>query len=241
MFSIFKYNNASKLVAPLAASFMVVMGPCIASAQESPTVRDSNPASTAAYFRSLSAQWWQWALSIPTSVNPLEDTTGADCMVGQRGDVWFLAGSFNSAGAVHRTCSVPEGAVLFYPIANVIFTRFNCDGTPSGETIKEMRAATAGAINDTQVVKAQLDGKPVPHVRRIRSDVFRLALPEDNLFDAPCGGTLPEGVYSPAVDDGYYVRLNPLPVGQHTIHSETTGFINQNITYTIIVEPVELE
>jgi hypothetical protein len=38
-------------------------------------------------FEDLSAEWWQWALSIPASVNPQLDTTGEDAVVGQRGKV----------------------------------------------------------------------------------------------------------------------------------------------------------
>ena len=45
----------------------------------------------------LTAQWQQWALSLPNDVNPLVDTTGALCGVGQRGPVWFLAGTFFGA------------------------------------------------------------------------------------------------------------------------------------------------
>src|SRR5271165_1067684 len=55
--------------------------------------------------KQLSAEWWQWALSIPTSVNPLADTTGEKSMVGQHGPIWFLAGS-STGGMVTRTCSV---------------------------------------------------------------------------------------------------------------------------------------
>jgi hypothetical protein len=63
-------------------------------------------------FEDLSAEWWQWALSIPASVNPQLDTTGEDAVVGQRGEVWFLAGVF-LGGTVVRTCSVPEGVHFF--------------------------------------------------------------------------------------------------------------------------------
>src|SRR5690242_19478824 len=35
----------------------------------------------------LGAPWQQWALSIPTSVNPQLDPTGENCMVGQRGSL----------------------------------------------------------------------------------------------------------------------------------------------------------
>jgi hypothetical protein len=41
----------------------------------------------------LTAQWWQWVLSIPTDNNPTLDTTGKDCMVGQQGPIWFLTGA----------------------------------------------------------------------------------------------------------------------------------------------------
>ena len=53
-------------------------------------------------FKKLSAEWWQWALSIPASVNPQRDGTGENAFVGQRGSVWFLAGSF-SGGTVVRS------------------------------------------------------------------------------------------------------------------------------------------
>ena len=41
----------------------------------------------------LTAQWWQWAFSIPFAQNPVVDQTGGSCMIGQRGSVWFLAGN----------------------------------------------------------------------------------------------------------------------------------------------------
>jgi hypothetical protein len=70
-------------------------------------------------FEDLSVEWWQWALSIPTTVNPQVDTTGKDAVVGQRGKVWFLAGVFAGTSA-ERTCSVPEGTALFFPVINSV-------------------------------------------------------------------------------------------------------------------------
>src|SRR6266571_4753392 len=67
----------------------------------------------------LSAEWWQWAVSIPTSVNPQTDKTGEDCMVGQRGATWFLAGVFGG-GTATRTCSIPQGTMLFFPVINIV-------------------------------------------------------------------------------------------------------------------------
>src|SRR5262249_53855422 len=67
----------------------------------------------------LTGEWWQWAMSIPTSVNPLLDATGNNCMVGQRGSIWFLGG-VNGGGSAERICSVPEGLPLFFPVINAI-------------------------------------------------------------------------------------------------------------------------
>ena len=76
----------------------------------------TNPASAESDgLKSLSAQWWQWALSIPSSENPLLDTTGEKCMVGQRGSTWFLAGLFGGGAPVIRTCTVPDNVNLFFP------------------------------------------------------------------------------------------------------------------------------
>jgi hypothetical protein len=62
-------------------------------------------AQTQAY-KQLSAQWWQWALSIPVDSNPLADPTKNDCMVGQGGSDWFLAGVFGGSSAT-RACTIP--------------------------------------------------------------------------------------------------------------------------------------
>ena len=68
--------------------------------------------------KQLSAEWWQWVLSIPTPENPVLDTTGDKCAVGQHGSVWFLAS--NSGGTTMRTCSVPEDKLLFFPIITIV-------------------------------------------------------------------------------------------------------------------------
>src|ERR1044071_3560105 len=70
--------------------------------------------------RNLTAEWWQWAYSIPPSENPTVDLTGEKCAVGQRGSTWFLAGSYGGRPAV-RNCAVPAGSTLFFPVANYSF------------------------------------------------------------------------------------------------------------------------
>lgn len=200
-------------------------------------------ADTQAY-KQLTGDWWQWALSIPAAVNPLADTTGARCMVGQRGENWFLAGTFGPSTAT-RTCSVPEGSSLFFPVANFVgFDTPNAcgqDSTPlPSEFYRDIAANFAGGLINMSVI---LDGQPVTQLHRVQSKVFAVALPQDNLFAEACVpyGGLPAGVYSPAIDDGYYVRLNPLAVGAHTLRIQAEnpdwGFV-LDVTYHLTVVPV---
>ena len=79
----------------------------------------------------LSAEWWQLFLSLPASGNPLLDNSGSSCGFGQRGSEWFLVGSLG--GTVTRTCSIPEGTVLFFPLINLV------DVNTANQSARELR------------------------------------------------------------------------------------------------------
>ena len=188
----------------------------------------------------LTAKWWQWALSVPTSVNPLEDATGVNCMVGQRGAVWFLAGSF-FGGTAARSCAVPQGTALFFPVVNAVqINTPNICGQQGALSISTLRAMAATFIDGTSGLSVSLDNKPVTALLRIKSVVFGTDLPSDNVFDAFCGGanSVPANIYSPSVDDGIYVLLEPLKVGQHSLHihaeNPSQNFV-EDVTYVLSV------
>ena len=198
-------------------------------------------------FKQLSAEWWQWALSIPVSENPILDGTGEKCVVGQRGSVWFLAGNFGG-GSTTRTCAVPEGKVLFFPVINSvnIDTPDVCGQGPDRIPVEDLRAVSAAFIDGAANLSVEVDGEPTGNLHRVQSKVFEVALPEDNVFDDPCAtlGGVPAGIYSPAIDDGFYVRLKPLGVGNHTVHihaeNPSAGF-TLDVTYSLTVVPVLLK
>lgn len=198
--------------------------------------------------KGLSAQWVQWALSIPTPVNPQLDTNGENCMVGQSGTIWFLAGFFNASGtvAVTRTCSVPAGTVLFFPVANAF--NFNtpnvCGQGPDNLTVAFMRTQNAAFVAGVTSKSVTVDGQAVA-TPRIQSKVFEVALPEDNIFDAPCAPlNVPAGVYSPAVVDGFYAILGPLQPRTQPypvrIKARSASF-DVTVTYNLTVVPVTLQ
>jgi hypothetical protein len=186
-------------------------------------------------FQQLSAQWWQWALSIPTATNPLVDSDGANCMLGQRGPIWFLAGDFG--GSVTRHCSVPEGVQFYFPIVNNVQANTpNACGQGAALSVADIRNNVAGFINSITATTVTLDSVAVPGVRRVKSDPFVTALPSDNLM-----GCAP-GIYSPSADDGYYVKVRALRAGTHTLQFTATGGggFSLNVTYVLNVLPVSL-
>lgn len=204
----------------------------------------------------LPAEWWQWAASIPDvpdAPNPTSDTTGASCMVGQRGSIWFLAGlgAFGPGGTVVRACSVPEGTTIFFPVINSVFFHTPaCGQGGQSFTVKELRQMVKSLIDDAtnlSVKVVEADGTKIKGtlLRRVQSEPFAAAFPQENFFGpdacAP-GQALPAGIYSPSVDDGYYASIPPLKPGSYTLHFHAeSGTFLQDVTYELTVVPVSLK
>jgi hypothetical protein len=170
------------------------------------------------FFAKLSAEWWQWALSIPNFVNPQVDLTGDDAAVGQRGPIWFLAGKWGG-GTATRSCSVPQGAALFFPVTNAV--GINAPGVCVGpiESVNQVRKDAADLISGSTNLLVTLDGVVIKIPPRVQSKLFSVALTEDNVFDTP-NCNVPAGIYSPAAGDGFYVLLPPPTIRPrgHTLH-----------------------
>ena len=170
-------------------------------------------------------------------------------MVGQRDFVWFLAG-VNGGGSAIRACSVPEDRTLFFPVVNSVFVNTpDCGQGGQSVNVKLARTLVKPGIDAVQHLMVTLDNKDIKKhlLRREQSEPFAAAMPEDNLFGpnacAP-GVSLPAGIYSPSVDDGYYVAIAPLTPGAHTIHFHADngdGTLAQDVTYHLIVVPVSLK
>ncbi len=184
-------------------------------------------------FPEWSAEWWQLTFSLPTSDNPVN---GQDCSLGQRGKVWFLAGSFESS-PFSRSCSVPEGKALFFPVINRI------DINVTDQTVRDLRAEIAPCLNAATNLSAEVDGEYIDNLERFRvkSVPFEVAVPPNGLFGL-------EGIYSPVVGDGFYLMLKPLHIGTHIIHVSaqepvvgTCGSATVDGTYTVTVKPVKID
>ena len=219
------------------ACFVVLLGAgavnATADGNANPGIRPPNSKTYGKTYGEWAAAWWQWALSIPAAQNPLLDTTGEFAGVGQRGPVWFLAGTLGDPA--ERTINVPEGKPIFMPVHNWIFgsAAFDCDPTVPGVTcdVPTLRQKAAAATTGAEVVEAWIDGRKVRNIRNYRGispEPFGVTLPEGSVIGIPAGN------YFPQVADGFWLMLKPLHEGKHTIRVHVINSAN-NINYTLIL------
>jgi hypothetical protein len=177
--------------------------------------------------------WWQWALSIPLDESPVKDTTGVKCAVGQGGNVWFLAGTYEST-PIRRRCTIPHGKYIFFPVINMVYW-------PSGERAVSCDAVKqSAALNNDNLalIEIEVDGTRVPTPRDHRE---ASAVCFDVFARIPKDVTRPPGY--PAASDGYWIMLKPLPTGKHRIHFRAAydrpdgaaGDLRQDVSYEITV------
>lgn len=182
------------------------------------------------------AEWWQWVLSLPAATNPIVDTTGANCALGQIDKVWFLAGSGGNE-SVSRSCTIPSGRSIFFPLINSVFVAFPDD--PAREKTERFVRAHS-QCTDVRFHEVTVDGVPVANPAQYftgpsgsPSPLFNALVPGDNFFGLPAGTmTSPDG------EQGYYLFLWPLSPGRHTIRWLVTGCTPgavQDLTYHLTV------
>ena len=213
-------------------------------------------------YEGLGATWWQYVISVPFGENPLFDETGANALNGQpyaSGNVIFLAGTFGP-GAVERSVTIPTGTKLFFPIVNnfagcldpvaerPVFQQAVVAGT--GMTPQEVAALSDAELSRIYVnlfvdtfnpasLSATIDGRSVAGLQGYRAETPVFTIPDSELLGFP-------GVACPnSVAAGYWLLLNPLQPGDHTIHFAASndpvepffGPFALDITYHIHVEP----
>ncbi len=198
--------------------------------------------------------WWKWAFSISVPNNPLIGSySNGDpkCSAGQSGPVWFLGATVFPVGGqstpVTRTCTIPTGKALFFPIVNSQRDNVNSciDHTFTKDNGAELQTLAAGDINSVNVntLTAQVDGVNIKNLGNYRAGpnnpTYSFTLPQDNLYNfiynCTAPNLVPSGTYTPAASDGYYLMLAPLSVGSHTIIFKAPDF-GVDVTYNLTVK-----
>jgi hypothetical protein len=153
--------------------------------------------------------WWKFAFDHPEF---LTDTTGEFGSLGDiRGPVFLAQGS---GGEPFRArVDVPRGEYMLLPVATYIWTFF--------DPCAEIRCARkiinenfiGGGIRDVWV---KIDGKPV---KDIASHLVRVDRHNPQVFLVDAGPIQDDGYGGilPALQGGYWVMLEPLSPGQHSV------------------------
>ena len=164
------------------------------------------------------AAYLQYFFSIPASINPVNDTTGADCNVAQgSGPVFFLNSTWIGT-SVTRTCTIPSKALL---ISDAWWECSDVEQPPSyGANPQARRMCAATALNGVGVktLKLTVDGQDLSGLLRslrVQTPSYDFTMPAtDNIL----------GLYGitsgSSVGDAYLVMLQPLSPGNHVIYFE---------------------
>jgi hypothetical protein len=160
-----------------------------------------------------------------------------------------LAGVFG--GTVKRSCTVKAGKALFFPLLNSVkWTPIdinvpedcgNQDGMSRADIIRDCRNAAAIGNDDIGHWTCTIDNIPCvwnsPVVRAQSKALPFHIMPNSLLTDV---FEYQAGIRDISVSDGYWVMLNPLPPGKHTLHF-TSAYSNANedfmldVTYDLTV------
>ena len=151
--------------------------------------------------------WWTWAWTEYMD-NVIEDPTGDLQHLNQSGPIYHIAGTFG--GTETREFTVPHDKHLLIPLVN----------TGWGEDwngITGVVDLVAGDIDLASSVFFSLNGESLEEAtilanHREPTGLTTISIPFDNhVF-------LEEVVDHPFASDGYWVMLEPLPVGEHALH-----------------------
>lgn len=171
-------------------------------------------------YNRLAGSWGNWLQKEPPGTNPAFDPDGRFCDLNQKGRIWYLAGTFG--GVADRFCEVPAGKGILFPIiANVSFAPDFLNEPPCEVLAGEVDQVRCDVTDDTPFapnvgLEATLDGEPVADLfgYRVQSPPGGFTFRLGPLFAA---FGLPPGDRFPAVVDGYWILLKPLPRGLHSV------------------------
>jgi hypothetical protein len=195
-------------------------------------------------YNELVSEWTNWLAAEPVATNPAFDPDGGFCDRNQAGKVWFLASTFG--GVVDRTCEVPPGKAIFISLGGV-FVSFSPDFPstddpclPLETALEQVRCDVNDDVPLAPVISFEvtIDGAPVEDLFAYRAQSpaggFTLRIPAQSLL-TDLG--FAAGDRSPAVADGYFLYLKPLPAGEHTLNFAMTNPDQsvRGVNYTLII------
>jgi len=167
-----------------------------------------------AYQGKTYAEWagafWKWALELPLDGHPFT-TCKRDLSAGQSGKVWYWAAPIDKCPG-HIQATLPPDTALFLTMLDAETSSLE-DFPFHGDTKADQRSNSIWLANHIHDIFCTIDGVPVTNLQAFRfvNPQIRFTAPTPWVFGAT-GGT------GTSVGDGYFLMLEPLSKGKHTIH-----------------------
>jgi hypothetical protein len=199
-------------------------------------------------------EYWQWNVGLPPGDIPKDVNTNLDkCMVGsdKQNTMILLLGVYDLTYSTK--CNISSAKPILVPLLVG-----ECDptvsepGTKTGK-IDDLWACAKDADEGFKAWEVRLDnrvlfkkagneevnGHLIDNILVRNSSLFNITIPQVNRYEADAG------VY-PAVVDGYYLILKPLPPGEHSLTYKFTQeqkipgadltYVNGDATYLLTVK-----
>jgi hypothetical protein len=147
-------------------------------------------------------KWWQWLLSIPKPDNPVLDNTGNKAAINQYDkNVFFLCQTLDTAklsasAKPVRNVPVRAGTSILMPVINWVSVLHE-----DGESEQELASAATARMNVVSRLELTINGVEIKkglERYRVRSPLFDMVLPEDNVLELPSG-------FRYFLSDGYWL------------------------------------
>jgi hypothetical protein len=155
-------------------------------------------------------QWFHWIMPFPPNDSPTLDQTGNLTMKYQPNSIVYMLPGEHSAVAPNRHITIAANKPIMMPVLWFINGTYYSSSVSDESFIRK-----ANEFFDRQVptkLFATLDDKPLPIVN-VTTPVFRLNIPKYTAFatEEERGGD------AWVISKGYWVFLNPLSPGNHTL------------------------
>jgi hypothetical protein len=173
---------------------------------------------------SLTAQWWQTYVSIPSGA------AATRCNLGTSGIVFLGA---TATGSVNGSCTLTAGTSILLPLINI-----ECSSLEQepffGATPNQRRVCAKRFADDFSTFVLTINGVSVlgnPTRLRVQSGPFEFSPVNGNIFGIPAGT-------GGSASDGYWALIGPLAAGDYDIFASGTfqnGAFTTNIAYRLHV------
>ncbi|MGA7368072.1 MAG: hypothetical protein WBX01_03015 [Nitrososphaeraceae archaeon] len=173
-----------------------------------------------------SNRWWSWMVGQPEGTNPTRDSSGQNANNCQfYDDVYFLCGTTETE-KVHRKCTIPEGKSILVPVICYEHSLLEDDKIVNPNELLKLSSDDLKGYD----YYAEINDEDYSNeIIRIKSPLFRLTLPKNNVWHTREG-------YTVAAADGYWIFVNDPQSGTYKVKASSKEHpLNIDTTYEVTI------